>query len=64
VAAAADEFTADTVARISACFVERHWNFPLPQPDAERESGQTAANNRDGIKRRHFIRFAARQIND
>ena len=54
-ATSADEFAADAVARIMSGFAKRHRNFLLPQPDAQRKSGEAAADNRDGFWRRHLF---------
>ena len=59
-AASADEFTADTVTRVIARLAKRHRNFLLPQSDAQRQTGEAAADNRDRFRRRHFIQGAAR----
>ncbi len=44
-AAPADEFAADAVARIIPRLVNRDRHAALPQPDAERQPRQTAADN-------------------
>ena len=43
--ASADEFAANAVARIMARFDYGHRNLPPTQPDAERQSGQSPAND-------------------
>jgi len=50
-AAAADEFAADTVARIMACLKDRHGDVQTAQCNAQRETRQTAANNLNGFGR-------------
>ena len=55
-AASADEFAADAVARVIARLADRHRNFLLPQSDAQRQTGEAAADNRDGFWRRHLFK--------
>src|SRR5215472_9101382 len=50
---AADEFAADTVPGITSGFPNRDGNFALPQTDAQCESRQPAADDRDGFAGRH-----------
>lgn len=50
----ADEFTANPVPRILARLPNCDGNCALPQADAQGQSRQPAANDRDGFARRHF----------
>ena len=59
-AVAADEFAADAMARIVAGFENRGWDAALAQADAERESGKTAANDRDCSRSGHFWKLPSR----
>lgn len=59
-AVAADEFAADAVARIVAGFENCGRNAALSEADAERETGEPAADDRDGSRCGHFSLSAAR----
>ena len=51
--APADKFAADAMARIFSRFEDRHRHRALAQADAERQPGQTAADNRNGLGSGH-----------
>jgi len=53
-AAAADEFAADAVTGIITRFLNRDRHAALPQTDAKRQPGESAADNRDGFGLRHL----------
>jgi hypothetical protein len=48
-AAATDEFAADAMARIMPRLVNHHRHIASPQSDAEHQTGEAAADNRDGF---------------
>ncbi len=47
----ADEFSADAMSRILSSFPHRDWNVVPPQPNAERETSEAAADDRDFLLR-------------
>lgn len=52
-AKSADEFAADSMPWILPGLPDRHGHVALPEPDAERESRQSASDNGDGFQRAH-----------
>ena len=55
-AAPADEFAANAMARIHSGLVNHHRHIALPQPDAQGQAREPAADNPDGLTRVHGSR--------
>ena len=60
----ADELTADAVSWITARLPDRDRNPCLTEPDAQRQSRQAAADDRDGFQCRHGLFPSAAQRTD